>query len=196
MKASLATSLASCVILACGGAGEDDAATDDLDAPPMAEEAATPSEPVADSARANIVDARGVGIGAVILTAEGGGVALRGALIGLPPGEHGFHVHQVGSCEPPAFESAGDHLGAAQTAHGFDAPGGPHAGDLRNITAADDSTATVDETNERVTLRGGTVELLDEDGSAIVVHADPDDYATQPSGGSGGRIACGVIEEG
>ena len=194
MKASLATSLASCVILACGGAGEDDAATDDLDAPPMAEETATPDEAVADSARADIVDVRGVGIGAVILTAEGDGVALRGALIGLPPGEHGFHIHQTGSCEPPAFESAGDHLGAGETPHGFDASGGPHAGDLRNIIAADDSTSAVDQTNERVTLRGGAVELLDEDGSAIVVHADPDDYMTQPSGASGGRIACGVIE--
>ena len=194
MKASLATSLASCVILACGGAGEDDAATDDRDAPPIAEEAATPAQAGADSARADIVDARGVGIGAVILTAEGDGVALRGALIGLPPGEHGFHIHQTGSCEPPAFESAGDHLDAGESAHGFDASGGPHAGDLRNITAADDSTATVDQTNERVTLRGGMVELLDEDGSSLVVHAEPDDYSTQPSGGSGDRLACGEVE--
>lgn len=147
-----------------------------------------------DSARANMVDARGVGIGAVIVTARDGGVVLEGALISLPPGEHGFHVHQTGSCEPPIFESAGSHV-ADGSAHGFDAAGGPHPGDLRNLLVAEDSTATVDQTNERVTLRGGNVELLDADGSALIIHVGPDDYATQPSGDSGTPIACGVIEE-
>lgn len=194
MKASLAACFLSFVALACGGAEDGDTTLDDLDARSAAEEPAAPGGVAPDSARADIVDLRGVGIGALIITAEGSGLALRGALIGLPPGEHGFHIHQTGSCEPPAFESAGDHLGAGESAHGFDAPGGPHAGDLRNITAADDSTATVDTTNERVTLRGGAVELLDEDGAAIVIHSAPDDYVTQPSGDSGDRIACGVIE--
>lgn len=194
MKAALAASLASCLLLACGGAGEGDVAADDPDDVPAAEVFPAPDEATADSARANIVDARGVGIGAVILTGEGEGVTLRGALISLPPGEHGIHIHQMGSCEPPAFESAGDHLGAGQTAHGFDAPGGPHAGDLRNITVEEDSTATVDQTDDRVTLRGDGVGLLDDDGAAIVIHAGPDDYVTQPSGDSGDRIACGVIE--
>ena len=190
MKASLATSLASCVILACGGAEDGDTVAE---APPAAEEAAAPDDAAADSARADIVDLRGVGIGAVIITAEGNGVALHGALIGLPPGAHGFHIHETGSCEP-LFESAGDHLGAGEAAHGFDAPDGPHAGDLRNITAAADSTATVDQANERVTIRGGAIALLDEDGAAIIVHSAPDDYVTDPSGASGDRIACGVIE--
>jgi Cu-Zn family superoxide dismutase len=121
-------------------------------------------------------------------------VVLRGALIALPPVEHGFHIHEKGSCEPPAFESAGDHIGAGETAHWFDAPDGPHAGDLRNITVAEDSTATVDQAAGSVTLRGGSAELLDDDGSAVVIHAEPDDYVTQPSGASGDRIACGVIE--
>jgi Cu-Zn family superoxide dismutase len=194
MKAPLAASFTSCLLLACGGAGEGDTARDDFDDPPAMEVAPVPDEATPDSARANIVDTRGVGIGAVIITAEGEGVALRGALIGLPPGEHGFHIHHTGNCEPPAFESAGDHLGAGQTAHGFDAPGGPHAGDLRNITVDEDSTASVDQTDDRVTLRGESVQLLDDDGSAIVIHAGPDDYVSQPSGDSGDRIACGVIE--
>lgn len=194
MKAALAASFASCLLLACGGSGEGDVATEDPDDVPVTEVSPAPDAATADSARANIVDTRGVGIGAVILTAEGEGVALRGALIGLPPGEHGFHIHRTGSCEPPAFESAGDHLGAGQTAHGFDAPGGPHAGDLRNITVEEDSTATVDQIDDRVTLRGNAVGLLDDDGAAIVIHAGPDDYVTQPSGDSGDRIACGVIE--
>lgn len=194
MKLPLAASFVSFVLLACGGADEGDTAPDQTGAPPAAEVAPMPEEADGYSARANMVDARGIGIGAVILTAEGEGVTLGGALIGLPPGEHGFHIHQTGSCEPPAFASAGDHLGAGESAHGFDAAGGPHAGDLRNLMVAEDSTATVDQMSEGVTLHGGGVELLDDDGSAIVIHADPDDYATQPSGASGDRIACGVVE--
>jgi Cu-Zn family superoxide dismutase len=182
------------MVLACGGDDEGERALDEAEDPPAADVAPVPDDAFADSARANMVDTRGVGIGAVILTVEGEGVTLRGALIGLPPGEHGFHIHQTGSCEPPAFESAGDHLGAGEAAHGFDAPGGPHAGDLRNLTVADDSTATVDQATDGVTLSDGGVELLDDDGAAIVIHAQPDDYATQPSGASGDRIACGVIE--
>ncbi|HEU4463910.1 MAG TPA: superoxide dismutase family protein [Gemmatimonadota bacterium] len=194
MKLPFAASLVSFVVLACGGADEGDPAVDDADAPPAAQLAPMPEEALADSARASMVDARGIGIGAVILTEEGEGVALRGALIGLPPGEHGFHIHATGSCEPPGFESAGDHLGAGDAAHGFDAPGGPHAGDLRNLLVAEDSTATVDQVVGGVALSDGGVELIDHDNAAIVIHANPDDYATQPSGASGDRIACGVIE--
>ena len=194
MKLPLAASLVSFVALACGGAEDGDPAPGEDDAPPPAEVARVSDESAADSARADVVDVRGVGIGAVIVTAEGEGVALRGALIGLPPGEHGFHIHQTGSCEPPGFESAGDHIGAGKTEHGFESPGGPHVGDLRNIMVAEDSTATVDQAVGSLTLRGGAVELLDDDGSAVVIHAEPDDYATQPSGDSGDRIACGIIE--
>lgn len=192
MKPIIAAILLSSMVFACGDAGEtaDDAEV----APPPDPASEAAAEATADSARADIVDARGVGIGAVFVTATAEGVTLEGALIGLPPGEHGFHIHATGRCEPPAFESAGDHLGAA-AAHGFDAPRGPHAGDLRNLAVGADSTATVDQTDDRVTLSGGAVELLDADGAALVVHAAPDDYATQPSGGSGDRIACGVIGE-
>jgi Cu-Zn family superoxide dismutase len=190
MKPSLVAILLSSMVAGCGGGGEPDA--DDA-APALEPASEAAAESTADSARADIIDARGVGIGAVYVTSSGDGVALDGALIGLPPGEHGFHIHETGACEPPGFESAGDHLGAADAAHGTGAVGGPHAGDLRNLTVAADSTATVDQTNDRVTVLGGAVELLDDDGSALVVHAMPDDYLTQPSGGSGERIACGVI---
>jgi Cu-Zn family superoxide dismutase len=194
MKLPFAASLVSLLVLACGGADEGDSAVDGADAPPAAQVAPMSDEAVADSARANMVDSRGVGIGAVILTADGEGVTLGGALIGLPPGEHGFHIHETGSCESPGFESAGDHLGAGDAPHGFDAPSGPHAGDLRNLLVAEDSTATVDQVVGGVSLSDGGVELLDDDGAAIVIHADPDDYTSQPSGASGDRIACGVIE--
>lgn len=193
MKRSTAALIVSALIVACDRAGESEYSVEGGDTLPAANGSAEMNSAEADSARANIVDARGVGIGAVIVTGRDDGVALEGALIGLPPGEHGFHIHETGSCELPIFESAGSHV-ADGSAHGFDVADGPHPGDLRNLVVGADSTATVDQTNDLVTLRGGSVELLDGDGSALVIHAGPDDYTTQPSGGSGEPIACGVIE--
>ena len=187
--------IALCSLLACGGteSGDVQPAADSValvdDAAPAA------VDPGAGAARADMVDAEGRGLGAVILNEAGGEIAMAGALIGLTPGEHGFHIHAVGRCDPPDFESAGDHLAPSGNAHGFDAAGGPHAGDLRNLTAGADSIATVELTTALVSLHAGDARLLDDDGSALVVHADPDDYASQPSGNSGARIACGVIEE-
>ena len=181
-------------LLACGGTESGDVAPAGESAAMSADEASAPA-PGVGAARADMVDAEGRGLGAVILNEAGGEVAMAGALIGLSPGEHGFHIHATGSCDPPTFESAGDHLAPAGTPHGFDAAGGPHAGDLRNLVAGPDSIATVELTTSLVSLRGGDAPLLDGDGSALVVHADPDDYASQPSGNSGARIACGVIEE-
>lgn len=188
--------IALCSIFACGGAERDDVTAAD-DTGVVADTSLSPPESgaEADSARAQIVDAAGRGLGAVILSEEAGGVKLSGALVGLPPGEHGFHIHQTGHCEPPAFETAGPHLAPAGNPHGFDAEGGPHAGDLRNLVAGPDSIATVDLVSTLVTLREGGATLLDDDGSALVVHAAPDDYVTQPAGNSGDRIACGVIGE-
>ena len=197
MRGSIAL-LALCSLLFACGEAEDRGATMEQDTAGMIADTGLPMPPstaAGDSARANMFDARGVGIGAVILTEEAGGVSLKGALISLPPGEHGFHIHQTGSCEQPAFESAGSHLAAGGNPHGFDASGGPHAGDLRNLLVASDSTATVDQTNDRVSLREGPAALLDGDGSALVIHAGRDDYSSQPSGDSGEPIACGVIEE-
>ncbi|MGH7565782.1 MAG: superoxide dismutase family protein [Gemmatimonadota bacterium] len=196
MRGSIALLALCSLVFACGETEDRDGALEQDTADMIADTGlpAPGSTAVGDSARADIVDAHGVGIGAVIVTAQDGGVALRGALISLPPGEHGFHIHQTGGCEPPISESAGSHEAPDGNPHGFDVAGGPHAGDLRNLVVAADSTATVDQANERVTLRGGDVELLDGDGSALVIHAGPDDYTTQPSGGSGEPIACGVIE--
>lgn len=180
------------LLAACGEAGTDEEAAT-YDTVGMAADTLAPAAPV-DSARAEVRNADGRSLGTVVVVARDGGVMLSGSLAGLPPGEHGFHVHQTGSCEPPAFSSAGGHLAPAGNAHGFDAEGGPHAGDLRNLTAGPDSTAVVDQTNERLTLRGGDAALLDADGSALIVHAGADDYVSQPSGDSGDPIACGVIE--
>ena len=113
-----------------------------------------------------------------------------GTLQGLPPGPHGFHIHETGSCEPP-FESAGGHFNPAGAEHGFHSEAGPHAGDMTNITVAADGTVGVEVLNTFLTLDRT---LFDADGAAIVIHASPDDYRAQPSGHAGDRIACGVIE--
>jgi Cu-Zn family superoxide dismutase len=154
------------------------------------EEAVTDTGP----ARADVRDPEGNPVGEVELRETDGGVSLSGSLTGLSPGEHGFHIHETGLCEPPAFESAGGHFAPAGRQHGFEHPEGPHAGDLRNLEVAQDSTVMVSATDSLVTLREGVNALLDDDGSALVIHSDPDDYRSQPSGASGDRIACGVIE--
>ena len=178
----------SLVLAACGQEAEPDE--------PMAESAAVETTAMngGDAARADVRDAQGSSLGVVELEDADFGVTLSGTLTGLSPGEHGFHIHEAGLCEPPAFESAGSHFAPAGRRHGFHDPGGPHAGDLRNLVVAEDGSALVDGADSLVTLRGGASALLDGDGSALVVHADPDDYRSQPSGNSGDRVACGVIE--
>jgi Cu-Zn family superoxide dismutase len=123
-----------------------------------------------------------------------GGVHITGDLSGVPNGEHGFHIHETGTCDAAAkFESAGAHFEPGEHKHGTENPEGPHAGDLMNVTANADGMAAIDLQNTSVTLAAGDTSLADSDGSSIVLHADPDDYETDPSGNSGDRIACGVI---
>ena len=97
-------------------------------------------------------------------------------------------------CEGPDFESAGGHFNPADAMHGMDNPDGPHAGDLPNIEASSDGTASQEFTAENVTLAiGEENSLLKEGGTALVIHAAEDDQTTDPSGDSGDRIACGVV---
>jgi Cu-Zn family superoxide dismutase len=138
-------------------------------------------------------DASGKDLGTLTLTESGQSIALSGSLKGLPPGEHGIHLHTVGQCDAPKFEAAGDHWNPTNKKHGKNAPSGPHLGDLPNITAGQNGSASVETTTPGGTLRGATA-VLDTDGAAVVVHAKPDDYKAQPSGNSGDRIACGVVQ--
>jgi Cu-Zn family superoxide dismutase len=116
------------------------------------------------------------------------------ALTGFTPGVHGMHLHMVGKCDGTDFTSAGAHLNPAGHQHGTDNPQGSHLGDLPNVTIDSSGsgilTATVLGSREDVLAA-----LFDGDGSAIVIHAGPDDYKTDPSGNSGGRQACGVVNE-
>jgi Cu-Zn family superoxide dismutase len=113
---------------------------------------------------------------------------------GLPPGPKGVHLHRVGKCEGPAFASAGDHFNPTNKRHGLLNPDGPHAGDLPNITIGGDGKGRFESFTERVSLGAGSTSLFDADGTALVIHADPDDFRTDPSGNSGPRIACGVVQ--
>ena len=142
------------------------------------------------SAKAAMAGPDGTSLGSIALAATPAGVLVWGTLRGLPPGPHGFHIHETGACEPP-FESAGGHFNPAGAEHGFHSEAGPHAGDMTNITVAADGTVGVEVLNTFLTLDRT---LFDTDGAAIVIHASPDDYRAQPSGHAGDRIACGVIE--
>lgn len=112
---------------------------------------------------------------------------------GLPPGLHGIHIHSTGTCTP--FSAAGPHYNPAPThQHGLDNPDGAHAGDLPNLVVNVAGQGRLTGTTGRVTLTAGTTTLFDSDGSAVIIHMNPDDQQTDATNGnSGPRIACGVI---
>lgn len=148
------------------------------------------------SASGNLVGTGGVALGTITVTAAPKGVIVRVDAKGLPPGWHGMHFHEKGDCSDPKFTTAGAHVHAmTPVVHGFLDPAANDDGDLPNIYVGADGTATVELFSTLVSLAadGGRPALLDADGAALVIHANPDDYKTQPIGGSGGRIACAVI---
>ncbi len=149
----------------------------------------------ATSARAMLKDAKGQQVGTATFTGAEGGVKLTVEVKGLPPGSHGIHVHGAGKCEAPEFKSAGPHFNPSHKKHGLESPEGHHAGDLPNITVGADGKGTFSATLEGVALGQGTTSLLNTEGTALVIHAGPDDGKTDPAGNSGARIACGVIEK-
>ncbi|HEX5789131.1 MAG TPA: superoxide dismutase family protein [Woeseiaceae bacterium] len=123
---------------------------------------------------------------------DGDTLRIEGEITGLAPGQHGLHVHEFGDCSAPDASSAGEHFAPRSSEHG--APTDPtderHAGDLGNIVAGEGGRAKVTVVADSLTLQGGESIV----GRAIVVHADADDLETQPSGNSGSRVGCGVIE--
>ena len=138
-------------------------------------------------------DAKGQDVGMVMLSpASGGGVTIAYDFKGLPPGEHALHVHQVAKCEAP-FTSAGPHFNPEGKKHGLENPEGPHAGDNPNIKVAANGTAKGTMTNKLLSMGTGANSVFAGGGTAIVIHASPDDLKTDPTGNAGDRIACGVI---
>jgi Cu-Zn family superoxide dismutase len=153
-------------------------------------------------AKVELYDAAGAQVGLVKLTQQGGKVIVRGETEGLTPGFHGFHVHAVGQCAAP-FTSAGGHYNPDGVGHGS------HAGDMPSLLVLDDGTAEAQFATDNYTI----AELFDADGSAIIVHAAPDNFANIPTryqsttegvfgpdsatlatGDAGARVACGVVD--
>ena len=164
-------------------------------APVRLAQAAKQAAPATPSATAELKSADGKDVGKVTLTQTKAGVRLQLALNGVPPGEHAFHVHAVGKCEPP-FTSAGPHFNPGQKKHGKENPEGHHAGDMDNVTVPANGKLNATIVNNDITLeKGKPNSVFQEGGTALVVHAKQDDYKSDPAGNAGDRIACGVITE-
>ena len=138
----------------------------------------------AQSNDVTLKNAKGDSVGTARLSADSsGGVKIDLDLHGLPSGEHAIHIHSVPKCEAPAFTSAGPHFNPEKKHHGLQNPDGPHAGAKTSVTAA------------HANLSSGQDSVLANGGTALVIHAGPDDMKSDPAGKAGDRIACGVITQ-
>lgn len=146
----------------------------------------------APAATATLMDAQGTSKGSVAIT-DHNGLHIMVHASGLTPGLHAVHIHTVGTCAAPDFASAGGHWNPLAKRHGMQNPDGAHMGDLPNIEIGPDGSGMLMFMVPGAILSGGDNPLLDADGAAIVIHAGPDDMKTDPSGNSGGRVACGII---
>ena len=147
--------------------------------------------PLSGGATLKDKDGKQVGVATLIQQPDGVRIALTGYR--LPPGVHGLHIHAVGQCQPPEFATAGAHFNPMGKKHGTQNPEGAHAGDLPNLDVAANGEGGVDIVSKAVTLGPGPTSLFGDNGTSIVIHTGPDDMKTDPTGNSGGRIACGVI---
>lgn len=145
-------------------------------------------------ATATLKDATGATKGSASVRPMGDGLHVDATVEGMAPGTYAIHIHQTAQCTPPSFESAGAHWNPTGREHGSLNPRGSHKGDLPNITVGADGHGTLSAHISDAMLKGDTEGLLDADRAAIVVHADADDYRTDPSGDAGGRIACGELQ--
>lgn len=183
--ATLAIALAAC--------SQQDATPQEL---PTPSDMPGPAEGVYPSmmrATASLIGAEGTEIGTANFIDGPNGEMIRVEITpgGLTPGWHGLHLHAVGTCEDVGtFTASGGHQGKMEGGHGLFNPKGPEAGDLPNIWAAADGSAGY----EAFTRLTGLDALMDEDGAALIIHAGEDDHLSQPIGGAGARVACGVIQ--
>ena len=159
----------------------------------LAAAAALPA--AAQTAKAQLKDAQGKDAGTASLTQTPAGVLIAVSIKGVPAGEHAFHVHAIGKCEPP-FTSAGGHFNPGSKKHGLMAAEGHHAGDMPNLHIPASGELNVEVLNAGVTLQKDKPNsLFGSNGTALVIHAGKDDYKTDPTGDAGGRIVCGIVEQ-
>jgi len=161
--------------------------------------AVRPVQAAATTYAAYVYDTTGKQIGQVTFVGVDGGVQVRVDVSGLPPGAHGFHVHEIGSCNPvrdttgkvTPFGAAGGHFDPQGTAHHLGPNGSGHAGDFPNLVANEAGHARTTFFTDRLSVLEGPTNIV---GRSIIIHANEDNYTdTPPNGGSGARIACGEI---
>ncbi len=145
-------------------------------------------------ARAEILNSNGQKVGRAIFTETGDGVNVSIEVSGIPPGNHGIHIHEVGMCDAPDFKTAGGHFNPQHKKHGLKASSGSHGGDLPNLKVEENELGRLQYLLKDLTLQDAKNSLLQAAGTSLVIHASYDDEVTDPAGNSGARIACGVIE--
>lgn len=148
-----------------------------------------------EEAYADIMNSKGKKIGTATLKQGTEGIVMRLNIKGLKPGIHGMHFHDIGDCSDANFDHAGAHISTGHN-HGYFNPEGPHEADLPNLMVSKDGNVSVEIYSDLVSLTGKAwkPELIDEDGSALIIHKQEDDHYSQPTGNSGLRVACGVIK--
>ena len=147
--------------------------------------------PSSRTAAANLAPTAGnQTVGTVTFTPMGDRVRVLAKVTGLSQGMHGFHIHEKGDCSAADAMSAGGHFNPTNKPHGNPAAGDHHGGDMPMLEADAGGNAALDVTLDTIRLDSGENGIV---GRAVIVHKDPDDYKTQPTGNSGARVACGVI---
>ena len=176
------------ILVAAASLGGLAACTTGYDDPPP-----SPTQGVG-TATALLRDAAGRTVGTANASQTSGGIKISIEGTSLPSGPHGVHLHANGSCIPPDFTSAGAHWNPSGRQHGRQNPAGAHEGDLPNLLIGTDGRGSLEYLIPGADMSESEHPLLDADGTALVVHVSADDHRTDPSGNSGGRIACGLFE--
>lgn len=151
---------------------------------------------IAEEATAQLITADGTPVGKATLTEMDDGLRLQVDAQHLTPGPHGIHLHTVGKCEGPKFESSGGHWNPMAKQHGLENPMGTHSGDMPNLQASATGSVSYSYILKGASLDTGPLAVMDMDGTSIMIHAKADDNKTDPSGNSGDRLICGVFTKG
>lgn len=184
------------LLVACGGGSQSHApapaSTTPPATPPVAEAPAPAPMAGPAAAVAQLTGREGSGVsGTVEFARIADGVHISVRVEGLAgAGTHGFHIHEVGDCSSPDFKSAGGHFNPTDAIHGGPDDGEHHAGDLGNIEIGEDGTGTLHMNSSMLALDGPNSVI----GRGIILHESQDDFASQPTGAAGARLACGVVE--
>lgn len=172
-----------------------DAMTDTEIATSESDESATEEEAAEiEPVEVEMLNTDGDSLGTATFEETEDGVTLTLDLEGLPEGEYGMHIHEVGTATPPTFEDAGSHFNPTDVEHGTESETGPHLGDLPNLEVGEDGTVSMTIDVPGVTLQPDSENTLNtETGTSLIIHTEADDYESQPTGDAGDRMAGGVI---